>query len=143
MDFISSLFSALSADAALTGLLAVDENDDPAIFSGDVAPDGFPKEKPHIWIRPPHGGKNFDTMPAGGAAGANFGRALDLDLSFYAMASESSEGIDAAAERARIVLHRATLDNGETCTVSGPFNAPTSGPEIAGRRLAVRLNVKG
>jgi len=137
MDFIASLFSALNADSALAALLDEFEGE-AAIFSGDALPVEEFKAKPVVWIRPPHGADNVDTFSA-------VARSLELDVSFYAKATGSSAAIDAAAERARVVLHRQTLSGPPelSCTVSGPFGAPTSDVSIAGRRLAVRLFVKG
>lgn len=141
MDPIQAIFSALIADAGLAALL--DEFDgEPAIFSGDVVPQGYlPSAKPYVWIRPPHAESNFDTF-------TTFAHAPELDISFYALALESSSDLDEAARVAREILHRQLLPapSGERepmCTVSGPFGAPTSDPSIAGRRLSARVFLRG
>lgn len=144
MDYVASLFDALSADATLTALLDTFDGG-PAIFTGESIPpeDVFPiSAKPYVWIHPtPVSAENVDTL-------SSVARLLDLDVCLYALTSESSGALHAAAERARVVLHRVTLPaaSGESppfCTVSGPLPAPTSEATISGRRLAARLTVKG
>jgi hypothetical protein len=138
MDIIASLHSALSADAALSLLLDDDGGSPagPAIFSGDELPAGYPRALPCVWIRAPHVSRPVDVFSG------HFSRSIELDVSLYAIRSQSSKAIDDAAERARVVLHRATLSDGEQCTVSGPTVAPVSGETIAGRRLSVAIFAK-
>ena len=145
MDLIASLYDALAADATLTALLAEygGSPSEPAIFSGDVIPVDFDigaDTKPALIVGPIVSQDDEDDFDGRQ-------RVSVIDVRLYAKAAESASDIDAAAERARIVLHRQILPEtgGEApfCRVSGPVSAPTSSPEIAGRRLSARLYVKG
>lgn len=142
MDPIASLYSALSADAALTALLDTIETEDgsvPAIFSGDVLPGSYEvSAMPCILIRPAYANDNFETFDS-------TTEAFEHDVFVYALAAESAETIDDAARAVKTALHKQYLpapsgERSPLCTVIGPLGAPTSRTEIAGRRLSARLS---
>lgn len=140
MDVIASLYEALSADDELPELIAA-HGSESAIFSGDLAPID-PGSLPYVMLGP-----RVSDEPDDDFDGPR-DRVIDIDVRLYALASQTSLAIDDAAERVRAILHRAQLpapsgQEGPSCRVSGPVTAPTSSPEIAGRRLTARLYVKG
>jgi hypothetical protein len=142
MDIIASLYSALSADAALVALIEEFEGA-PAIFSGSTPPIGHAtKEAPNCRIGPivdDEAEDDFSTRQ----------RRIGVRIRFYALATASDAAIDEAATRARDLLHRARLPATGTdpqrprASVSGPVPCATSAPEITGRQLTVWALVKG
>lgn len=142
MNIIASLYAALSADATLATML--DEHGSaPALFSGTLMPIGYViKAKPICIIGPIVDDEDADDFDTGQ-------RVISVRVRLYCLASASDAELNAAAERARFLIHRKALPAapGETHRprgpVSGPIPAPTSSPEIAGRQMTVRLFVKG
>lgn len=142
MNVIASLYSALSTDSALAALIDVHAAA-PAIFTGSLLPAGYQTgAKPHVRIGPvvdDEAADDCDTKQ----------RYVSTRVRLYANASASDKDLDAAAERVRFLIHRKPLPAapGETYRprgpVSGPVPASTSGPEVAGRQMTVRLFVKG
>ena len=136
-DPVASIFAALTADAALTAML--DEfGGRAAVFSGDVIPPEYQVSAvPCIVIGPIEDRRHADSLTD---LASNF----DVRIRLYAAALESSAGIDAAADATRAALHRKHLPASGglapvSRAVSGPGPASTSGPEIAGRQMTVRL----
>lgn len=144
MNTIASLYSALAADSALVSLLDTHAGA-PAIFSGSLPPAGYnvgAAIKPCLIIGPIADDFDADDFSSGQ-------RFVDVRVRLYAKATPSDAAINAAAWRARAVLHRKFLPAppGETHRPRGPVSGPaassTSGPEVAGRMMTVRLFVKG
>ena len=140
-DPIASIFASLTASAALTALLDTREGA-PAVFSGGVLPlDYDVSAVPCVIIGPIEDQRDADTF-------SGFARFADIRVRLFALAAESSLALDEAAETVRAVLHRQTLSASGGLTpfsrvISGPRETATSGPEVTGRGLTVRLYIKG
>lgn len=136
MNPIAALFSAISAAPGLSALLA-QYRGAPAIFSGDVIPQDFDIEaKPCVIVGPIQSNTDADDFSAPN-------RFVTVAVRIYARSSASSAAIDEVARRVRVAIHRKILSDEGFGPVSGPVSASTSGPEIAGRRMEIRLFYSG
>lgn len=137
-DLIQAIYEHLAADSALCALLDTIEGGSPPapmIWTGDVLPDPYPRAAPCVIVGPIIGDKNADDF-------SDTQSEVEVWIRLFAKSDLSSEAIDAASFALRDALHRQDVD-GAHCSCSWPVSAPTSGPEIAGRRVVARLFVKG
>lgn len=139
MDVQAAIYSRLTADATLSGLLAAHEGL-PAVFS-DAFPQGYAfAEKPSVVIDQPSSGENDDTF-----TGEIHTSTVRVRL--YHKPASSGVALVNARNRARRVLKDwPPQDIGDAryldATVTGPERAPTSDPSLDGSFLTVRLTIK-
>lgn len=130
MDITKAIYQKLVEDEEMVQMLG-QYGDQPAVFSTYPVPEGT--GEPYAMISGPVTDVPFDTK-------TSIGREVTVDIRFYDAQTGSSQWIDAVAQRARDVLHRAPLIvEGYRWVLSAAMGPIAADDENAqGRLLSIR-----
>ena len=141
MDITGGLYAHLAAQSGIVSRIGTFAAV-PAIFANEHgAPEGYDIKTagPCIVIPPAFASSNADDWDTKA-------REVFDELRIYAPASGSSAPINDLAELVRRALHVKSVPvtgaRSLTATATGPVAAPTSGPDLFGRAVTVRLSLE-